>query len=72
MLNKIPFSFVLRLILNTIKDNILVSFQGTFDVNGLSFDVDASAFPSGDYKIRGSLMTAGKEAACVEIIITIS
>ncbi|XP_052672714.1 uncharacterized protein LOC128155172 [Crassostrea angulata] len=46
--------------------------SGTFDVNGVSFDVDASAFPSGDYKIRGSLTTAGKEAACVEIIITIS
>lgn len=69
MLIKVPFIFIL----NTIKKkNNLFLFQGTFDVNGVSFDVDASAFPSGDYKIRGSLTTAGKEAACVEIIITIS
>ncbi|XP_062594694.1 uncharacterized protein LOC134256106 [Saccostrea cucullata] len=46
--------------------------SGTFDVQGLSIDVDASAFPSGDYKLRGSITTGGKEDACIEIVITIA
>ncbi|XP_048775551.2 uncharacterized protein LOC125680151 [Ostrea edulis] len=46
--------------------------SGTFDVQGLSFDVDASALPSGDYKLRGSISTGGKEDACVEIVLTIA
>ena len=47
-------------------------FQGSFDVTGLSFDVDASAFPSGDYKITGSLTSGGKQAACLELVLTIA
>nr|XP_022326877.1 uncharacterized protein LOC111126484 [Crassostrea virginica] len=46
--------------------------SGSFDVTGLSFDVDASAFPSGDYKITGSLTSGGKQAACLELVLTIA
>jgi hypothetical protein len=48
------------------------AFQGSYNVQGLSFDVDASALPSGDYKLRGSITVNGKEDACVEIVVTIA
>ncbi|XP_060066661.1 ganglioside GM2 activator-like [Ylistrum balloti] len=45
---------------------------GNYNVPSASFEVDASAFPSGDYRLRGSASNGGKVMACLQLDLSVS
>ena len=53
-------------------NHIAVRFQGSYKTNNLSFDVDASFLPTGDYNLTGTLAYQGKSAGCLELMLTVA
>ncbi|OWF44268.1 ganglioside GM2 activator-like [Mizuhopecten yessoensis] len=45
---------------------------GNYNVPTASFEVDAVAFPSGDYHVRGSASNGGKVMACLDLYMSVA
>ncbi|XP_069131261.1 ganglioside GM2 activator-like [Argopecten irradians] len=45
---------------------------GNYNVPSASFEVDAAAFPSGDYHLRGSVSNSGKVMACLDLYMSVA